>query len=91
MKLISTVCVRADPDGGRRSRVLDVDTLRAEARARLGSRMLEFLALEPAPWLIAPNGGRGGQVSQVGSSWRLRPGSRDVGASGSGSMSAKVG
>ena len=35
--------------------------------------------------------GRGSQVSQVGSSWGLRPGSRDGGASGSGSLSAKVG
>jgi hypothetical protein len=60
VKLISMVCVRADPDGGGRSRVLDIDTLREEVRARLGSRMLEFLALEPAPWLLAPY--RGGAV-----------------------------
>ena len=59
VKWISMVCVRADPDGGGRSRVLDIDTLRAEVRARLGSRMLEFLALEPVPWLLAPYRGGG--------------------------------
>jgi hypothetical protein len=91
VKLISMVCVRADHDGGGRSRVLDIDTLREEVRARLGSRMREFLALEPAPRLLAPYRGRGSQVSRVGSSWGLRPGSRDGGASGSGSLSAKVG
>jgi hypothetical protein len=61
VKLISMVCVRADPDGGGRSQVLDIDTLREEVRARLGSRMLEFLALEPVPWQVAPY--RGGGVS----------------------------
>ena len=33
--------------------------IREEVRARLGSRMLEFLALEPAPWLLAPYRGGG--------------------------------
>jgi hypothetical protein len=61
VKWISMVCVRADPDGGGRSRVLDIDTLREEVRARLGSRMLELLAREPVPWLLAPY--RGGGVS----------------------------
>jgi alpha-ketoglutarate-dependent taurine dioxygenase len=61
VRLISMVCVRADPDGGGRSQVLDIDTLRAEVRARLGSRMLEFLADEPVPWQLAPY--RGGGVS----------------------------
>jgi Taurine catabolism dioxygenase TauD, TfdA family len=61
VKLISMVCVRADPDGGGRSQVLDIDTLREEVRARFGSRMLEFLAREPVPWLLAPY--RGGGVS----------------------------
>jgi Taurine catabolism dioxygenase TauD, TfdA family len=61
IKLISMRCVRADREGGGRSRVLDIDTLRDEVRARLGSRTLEFLAAEPAPWLLAPY--RGGGVS----------------------------
>jgi hypothetical protein len=61
VKLISMVCVRADREGGGRSLVLDVGTLRDEVRARLGSRTLEFLATEPVPWLVAPY--RGGGVS----------------------------
>jgi hypothetical protein len=61
VKLISMVCVRADRDGGGRSRVLDIDTLRQEVQDRLGSRMLEFLAHEPVPWQLAPY--RGGGVS----------------------------
>jgi hypothetical protein len=61
VKLISMVCVRADPDGGGRSQVLDIDTLREEVRARLGSQMLKLLELEPVPWLLAPY--RGGGVS----------------------------
>jgi hypothetical protein len=61
VKLISMLCVRADREGGGRSRVLDIETLRDEVRARLGSRTLEFLATEPAPWLLAPY--RGGGVS----------------------------
>jgi hypothetical protein len=61
VKLISMVCVRADRDGGGRSQVLDIDTLRDEVRTRLGSRTLELLANEPVPWLLAPY--RGGGVS----------------------------
>jgi hypothetical protein len=61
VKWISMVCVRADPDGGGRSRVLDIGNLREEVRARLGGRMLEFLASEPVPWQLAPY--RGGGVS----------------------------
>jgi hypothetical protein len=61
VKLISMLCVRADRAGGGRSRILDIDTLRDEVGARLGSGMLEFLAREPVPWLLAPY--RGGGVS----------------------------
>jgi hypothetical protein len=61
VKLISMVCVRADREGGGRSLVLDIGTLRDEVRARLGSQTLEFLATEPVPWLVAPY--RGGGVS----------------------------
>jgi hypothetical protein len=61
VQLISMVCVRADREGGGRSRVLDIETLRDEVRARLGSQTLEFLATEPVPWLLAPY--RGGGVS----------------------------
>jgi hypothetical protein len=58
-KLISMLCVRADREGGGRSRVLDLETLRDEVHAHLGSRTLEFLATEPAPWLLAPYRGGG--------------------------------
>ena len=61
VKLISMLCVRADREGGGRSRILDIETLRDEVRARLGSQMLDFLATEPVPWLLAPY--RGGGVS----------------------------
>ena len=37
------VCVRADREGGGRSRVLDIETLRDEVRTRLGSGTLDFL------------------------------------------------
>ena len=36
VKLISMLCVRADREGGGRSRVLDLETLRDEVRARFG-------------------------------------------------------
>jgi len=41
------ICVRADPGGGGRSRILDVDAVRAEALQRLGEDMLKFRT-EPA-------------------------------------------
>src|SRR5690349_11684590 len=41
VELISMVCVRADPAGGGRSRVLDVDTIRSEVAARLGAATLK--------------------------------------------------
>src|SRR3954447_21632609 len=74
VKLISMLCVRADREGGGRSRVLDIETLRDQVRTRLGSRTLEFLATEPVPWLLAPY--RGGGVSwhpvlsEAGVCWR---------------------
>jgi hypothetical protein len=61
VKLISMLCVRADREGGGRSRVVDIETLRDEVSARLGSQTLEFLATEPVPWPVAPY--RGGGVS----------------------------
>lgn len=61
VRLISMLCVRADREGGGRSRVLDFETLRDEVRARLGNQILELLATEPVPWLLAPY--RGGGVS----------------------------
>jgi Taurine catabolism dioxygenase TauD, TfdA family len=42
---------------------LAVSRVIEEVRARLGSRTLEFLALEPVPWLLAP-------YRDGGASWR---------------------
>lgn len=53
VELISMVCVRADPDGGGRSRVLDVDSIRDEVRAELGAATLERLETESVPWQLA--------------------------------------
>ncbi|HSE18229.1 MAG TPA: TauD/TfdA family dioxygenase [Pyrinomonadaceae bacterium] len=59
VELISMVCVRADPDGGGRSRVLDVDTIRTEIENTLGSTTLQTLETEPVPWQLAPYWGGG--------------------------------
>jgi TfdA family taurine catabolism dioxygenase TauD len=58
-KLISMLCVRADPEGGGRSLVLDIETLREAVHTRPGSRTLELLSTEPVPWLLAPYPGGG--------------------------------
>ena len=57
--LISMVCVRADPAGGGRSRVLDVDTIRSEVRDQLGAATLDLLDSEKVPWQLAPYCGGG--------------------------------
>ena len=59
VELISMVCVRADPEGGGRSRVLDVDTIRTEIENTLGSTTLERLETEAVPWQLAPYWGGG--------------------------------
>jgi hypothetical protein len=59
------VCVRADPDGGGRSRILDVDTIRSEVNERLGSATLERLESEPVPWQLANYWGGGVQWRTV--------------------------
>ena len=53
VEMISMLCVRADPEGGGRSQVLDVDTIRAEVRNRLGSDTLHLLETESVPWQLA--------------------------------------
>jgi alpha-ketoglutarate-dependent taurine dioxygenase len=58
VELISMVCVRADPEGGGRSRVLDVETLREEVKDQLGPEMLKRLE-EPVPWQLAAYCGGG--------------------------------
>lgn len=59
VELISMVCVRADPAGGGRSRVLDVDTIRSEVKDELGAATLERLETEKVPWQLAPYHGAG--------------------------------
>ena len=59
VELISMVCVRADPDGGGRSRVLDIDTIRNEIENALGVATLQRLETEALPWQLAPYWGGG--------------------------------
>jgi hypothetical protein len=61
VELISMVCVRADPDGGGRSRILDVDSIRSEVNERLGSGTLAQLETEAVPWQLASYCGGGVQ------------------------------
>jgi len=61
VELISMVCVRADPDGGGRSRILDVDSIRSEVNKRLGSATLQQLETEAVPWQLASYCGGGVQ------------------------------
>lgn len=61
VELISMVCVRADPDGGGRSRILDVDSIRSEVNERLGSATLAQLESEAVPWQLASYCGGGVQ------------------------------
>ena len=59
VELISMVCIRADPGGGGRSRVLEVDSVREEVRSRLGIEALKRLETEPLPWQLASYCGGG--------------------------------
>lgn len=59
VELISMVCVRADPEGGGQSRILDVDTIQDEVSSRLGANMLELLESSPVPWKLADYAGGG--------------------------------
>jgi hypothetical protein len=74
VELISMVCVRADPSGGGRSRVLDVDTVRDEVKSRLGARSLSLLESERVPWRLAPYFGGGVKwrtvLTKSGMCWR---------------------
>jgi len=59
VELVSMVCVRADRDGGGRSRVLDLETLREEVEKHLGIASLQRLEDEPVPWQLAEYCGGG--------------------------------
>lgn len=71
VELISMVCVRADPDGGGRSRILDVDSIRSEVNERLGSATLEQLETVPVPWQLASYCGGGVQWRTILSESRI--------------------
>jgi hypothetical protein len=74
IELISMVCVRADPRGGGESRVLDVDTIRAEVRSHLGVETIERLEREPVPWKLSAHCGGGLKwrtvLTESGMCWR---------------------
>jgi hypothetical protein len=74
VELISMVCVRADPAGGGRSRVLDVDSIRDEVKDQLGPAALERLEIEAVPWQLANYCGGGVQwrtiLTQSSICWR---------------------
>ena len=59
VELISMVCVRADPAGGGRSRILDVDSIRDEVSEQLGPEVLNLLETESVPWQLASYCGGG--------------------------------
>ena len=59
VEMISMVCVRSDPAGGGRSRVLDVDSIRDEVKNRLGQQTLQLLETTPVPWQLAAYSGGG--------------------------------
>lgn len=59
VEMISMVCVRADQEGGGRSRVLDIDTVRDEVEKHLGAETLKRLETEAVPWQLAPYLGGG--------------------------------
>lgn len=59
VELISMLCMRADPTGGGRSRVLDVDSVRAAVTDKLGHEALQRLETEAVPWQLASYCGGG--------------------------------
>ena len=59
VEFLSMVCVRADPGGGGRSCILDVDSAREEVKDRLGTEILKLLETEPVPWQLAAYRGGG--------------------------------
>jgi hypothetical protein len=74
VELISMVCVRADPAGGGRSRVLDVDSIRNEVNDQLGPTVLNLLEHESVPWQLASYCGGGVQwrpiLTEASVCWR---------------------
>lgn len=54
VKLISMVCVRADQNGGGKSVIIDMDTIKQELRERAGDETVKILEDHPVPWQKAP-------------------------------------
>ena len=61
VKWISMVCVRSDQNGGGRSQILDMDTIRQEVIHKMGQEKLEMLETVALPFKIADY--RGGGVA----------------------------
>jgi alpha-ketoglutarate-dependent taurine dioxygenase len=59
VELISMLCVHADPGGGGRSRVLDIDSIREEVEGQLGIDTLNLMQTESVPWRLATYRGGG--------------------------------
>src|SRR5262249_6074989 len=53
VELVSMLCTRADPRGGGRTRLLDVDSVRADVECNLGIDAIRLLESEPVPWQLA--------------------------------------
>lgn len=56
---ISMVCVRADPRGHGRSRLLDIEAVREEVETQLGNDSLQLLKTQPVPWQLHISWGGG--------------------------------
>ncbi len=52
IRFISMLCVRADPRGQGRSRLLDVDAVQEAVENKLGRDSLDWLKTEPVPWQL---------------------------------------
>lgn len=65
VELISMTCIRPDRDGGGRSRILDVETVRDEVKIRLGDETLKLMENEPVPWQLAGYCGGGVEWRRV--------------------------
>jgi hypothetical protein len=71
VELISMVCVRADPAGGGRSRVLDIDSIRGEVHEQLGPTVLNLLDTQEVPWQLASYCGGGVQWRTILTRWSV--------------------
>lgn len=72
--LISMVCMRPDPNGGGRSRILDFDSVRSEVMNSLGTNFLKVLETELVPWRLNDCFGGGLRwrtvLTETGMCWR---------------------